>query len=478
MGADQNLIRAAGEMGPKPWDYSGLMRGIAALGKYAATKQAVADELTSYGNKAFDTKEMPDAIINGPFGEQNMGFITQAKNHYNNAVTTYRNPLNLPFTKKYKQAIKDVNTIQSVLEKNKADLLVLAEVKKNVNENWQNRSNGISRESFHRMADLQINNTTGDLDNAMILGPDGIEIYVNDVVNMQTAAFSPDELMNGFFTNHMNSDNNNSNLRKIIKNNGEKRKNTDKQWREGDARDQIRDFMEKLKAKKEYGNNGIKSLAFDFESTLGGGSFVQTNGNLFIDPTLSGDDATTTYVQQYMSINPDATEEEIKLAYNHQAADVWNSSGADYETRIENWLVGIAKADYDKAQPKTELGKGDNLKLGWVGEDNTAVYLKPEELPNIVKGIKERTTFIVDGTRFKYLNDQWAWKVDGPFKPVMGAEGQNYNYKDGSSEALLYRLGNNSKIAEALGLNSANIPPSVNDSTQVTNDSTLQVFKK
>ena len=59
----------------------------------------------------------------------------------------------------------------------------------------------------------------------------------------------------------------------------------------------------------------------------------------------------------------------------------------------------------------------------------------------------------------------------------MGAEGQNYNYKDGSSEALLYRLGNNSKIAEALGLNSANIPPSVNDSTQVTNDSTLQVFQ-
>tara|TARA_R110000744_G_scaffold62807_2_gene129531 strand:+ start:4564 stop:5931 length:1368 start_codon:yes stop_codon:yes gene_type:complete len=450
MGADQSLIKAAAQMGPKPWDYSGIMQGIAALGKYAATKQAVADELTSYSNEAFDTKEMPDAITNGPFGEQNMEFLIQAKNHYNNAVTIYKNPLNFPFTKKYKQAVKDINTIQSVLEKNKADLLVLDEVKKNVNEKWQNRSNGISRESFHRIADLQINNTTGDLDNATIFTPDGIKIYADDVVSMQPTEFSPNELMNGFFTNHMNNDNNNSNLRKIIKNNGEKRKNTDKQWREGDARDQIRDFMEKLKAKKEYGNKGITSLAFDFISN--GESFVQANPNLFIDPNLSGDDATTTYVQQYMSINPEAKEEEIKLALNHQAVDVWNNSGADYETRIEDWLVGVAKADYDKAQTKEQISsvKG-NIKLDWTGSDNTAVYLRPTDIPNIAEGVRERTTFVVGGTRFKYLNNQWVWDASGKGdEPVTGSKGQNYDHKDGSDEALLYRLNNNPIISEAL----------------------------
>ena len=34
-------------------------------------------------------------------------------------------------------------------------------------------------------------------------------------------------------------------------------------------------------------------------------------------------------------------------------------------------------------------------------------------------------------------------------EPVTGAEGQNYNYKDGSNDALAYRLGNNKQIVDA-----------------------------
>ena len=46
--------------------------------------------------------------------------------------------------------------LKGSLEKNKADLLVWAEVRKNINENWSNASKGIGREVFHRTADLQI----------------------------------------------------------------------------------------------------------------------------------------------------------------------------------------------------------------------------------------------------------------------------------------------------------------------------------
>ena len=99
MGADQNLIRAAAQMGPKEWDYSGIMKGIAALGKYAANKKAVASELISSGNEAFDIKEMPDAMMNGPFGEQNMNFLTGAKQSYNNSVNEYRNLLTFHLVK-------------------------------------------------------------------------------------------------------------------------------------------------------------------------------------------------------------------------------------------------------------------------------------------------------------------------------------------------------------------------------------------
>ena len=39
MGADQNLIRAAAQLGPKPFDYSGIMKGIGAIGQYISTKK-------------------------------------------------------------------------------------------------------------------------------------------------------------------------------------------------------------------------------------------------------------------------------------------------------------------------------------------------------------------------------------------------------------------------------------------------------
>ena len=422
MGADQNLIRAAAQMGPKEWDYSGIMKGIAALGKYAANKKAVASELISSGNEAFDIKEMPDAMMNGPFGEQNMDFLTGAKQSYNNSVNEYRKPLNIPSSKKYKQAVSNINNVQKSLEKNKADLLVLADVKKTVNEKLPNISNGVSRGPWHIAHDLQTNRATGDLDNAMAFNVDGVEIYVNDVVSMQSRAFNPSELLDGFFENHMNKDDNTMNLAKIIKNNGEKRKNTGKDYKEHDVRREINTFMELMKTNTDYGNNGIKSLAFDFKDNLAGGTFVQTNANLFINPTLSGDDATTTYVDQYKLINPDATEEELKIALNHQAADVWDGGGVDYETRIEDWLVGIVKADYDEAQSKSEVaGMKEKIKI------NNIHYDKFQFTGDngIFDKIKAGEQFSMPGTDTKFKkNSDGKWVVN---KVVVGKKNVN-NY--------------------------------------------------
>ena len=113
-----------------------------------------------------------------------------------------------------------------------------------------------------------------------------------------------------------------------------------------------------------------------------------------------------------------------------------------------------AKTDFESSQenPRTRESEQRSVKLDWTGPDNTAVYLRSTEIPGIAKGIRERTTFVIDGTRFKFSKDQWVWTgEDGKgLVPVTGSKGQNYDHKDGSDEALLYRLNNNPTISEAL----------------------------
>jgi len=136
---------------------------------------------------------------------------------------------------------------------------------------------------------------------------------------------------------------------------------------------------------------------------------------------------------------------------NHTLADAYTYKEEDtLQQGFEDWLLGVIKNDFNETQlaPKIK-GEGGSIKLDWTGQDNTAVYLKSQEIPKIVEGIKGKTTFTVDGTRFKFLNNQWVWDANGEFEPVTGAEGQNYNYEDGSNDALSYRLGNNKRIVEA-----------------------------
>ena len=99
MGADQNLIRAAAQMGPKQYDYSGILYAIQAMGRYANTKNAIADEYVNYGEQNFNVKEFNEQFFTGAYGDQNMNFLTSAKDEYYKAVNVTRKAPS--FSKRY-----------------------------------------------------------------------------------------------------------------------------------------------------------------------------------------------------------------------------------------------------------------------------------------------------------------------------------------------------------------------------------------
>ena len=434
MGADANLIKAAAQMGPKAWDYSGIMKGIAALGKYALEKRKVANELTTYGDKEFQIKEMPDEMLSGPFGEQNAEFFTNMKKSWSEMTGVIKNPLNTPSSKKYKNAVKTINTLKASLEKNKADLLVWAEVRKKVNENWANASKGIGRQVFHRVADLQINNTYGEMNAATMFTLDGIKILASSDIGM-TASYSPSEIMDGFFVNQMSLNNNSKNLTGIITGVGEKRKNAGKGWDENGARTEINAFVQTMKDAK-YGGNGIKSLAFDYYNAAGGGTFVQTNKSMFIDPSKNDQDAELSYVEQYKKAHPNASGDEIELAYSHQAADVWSDeNSSEYETKLVDWLVGVAKQGYDQAKSKKELSTKAAGKQALGPKEKYLTQTEIGEGPDsIVERIKADREFPLGVLNHKKIDGKWA--VNQKFGDIKKAGKGWWFIKDGTNGDL------------------------------------------
>ena len=154
--------------------------------------------------------------------------------------------------------------------------------------------------------------------------------------------------------------------------------------------------------------------------------------------------------EELLKQNPEKDPSTIDQIKKNLLADAYDFNNAsELEAGLEKWLFDIVEDKY----LNTEGGKSvkGNIKLDWTGSDNTAVYLRPTDIPNIAEGVRERTTFVVGGTRFKYLNNQWVWDASGKGdEPVTGSKGQNYDHKDGSDEALLYRLNNNPIISEAL----------------------------
>ena len=175
MGADQNLIKAAAQMGPKPFDYSGILNAIRAIGQFANRKNAIADELVTYGVKNFEINELPPELFTGPYGEQNMAFITNSKDEYFKAAEIMgKSPSR---SKRYKDAAKKINVIKSVLEKNKADAGVWVSMQgENAHKYWKNRSKGISFEAENRLADIVMNPFTGVINSNLLMTPQGLMV--------------------------------------------------------------------------------------------------------------------------------------------------------------------------------------------------------------------------------------------------------------------------------------------------------------
>ena len=429
MGADQNLIRAAAQLGPKPFDYSGIMKGISAIGQYISTKKAVANEVMAQGQKAFQS--VPSEVFEGKYGDYNLDFVTSAKQEYFNANQIIaKSPA---FTKKYKNAVKTVNNIKSVLEKNKAGLIKWEQIQNDVlNGNlFTNVSNGIGSEANNRLLDIVTNSETGTLNESITFTNNGPVFYDDEL----ETNINIDDILLGYKGKSKDLVKSSDSFLSIVEKYGKKSAKNNEPFDQKAVKTEINSIIDKLGATSL---DDIRSFAYDF-SYGDQGTYVQSQSDSIIKITD----------EELLKQNPEKDPSTIDQIKKNLLADAYDFNNAsELEAGLEKWLFDIVEDKY----LNTEGGKSvkGNIKLDWTGSDNTAVYLRPTDIPNIAEGVRERTTFVVGGTRFKYLNNQWEWDANGEFEPVTGAEGQNYDHKDGSDEALLYRLNNNPIISEAL----------------------------
>ena len=430
MGADQNLIRAAAQMGPKEWDYSGIMKGISAIGQYISTKKAIANEVMAQGQKAFQS--VPSEVFEGKYGDYNLDFVTGAKQEYFNANQIIaKSPA---FTKKYKNAVKTINNIKSVLEKNKAGLIKWEQIQNDVlrGDKMSNVSAGIGSEANNRLLDIVLNYETGTLNESITFTNDGVYFYDDEL----ETNINIDDILLGYKGKSKDLVKSSDSFLSIVEKYGKKSAKNNEPFDQKAVKTEINSIIDKLGATSL---DDIRSFAYDF-SYGDQGTYVQSQSDSIIKITD----------EELLKQNPEKDPSTIDQIKKNLLADAYDFNNAsELEAGLEKWLFDIVE---DK-HLNTEGGKSvkGNIKLDWTGSDNTAVYLRPTDIPNIAEGVRERTTFVVGGTRFKYLNNQWVWDASGKGdEPVTGSKGQNYDHKDGSDEALLYRLNNNPIISEAL----------------------------
>ena len=120
MGADRTLVAAAGKMAPAKVDYTNLFTGINAIGKMIATKTNIANEILAQMPEGIDVSELPEEMR-----DANMDFFENTKQEYQDAVKAMK--FSAPFTKKYRNAVSEINKIKGGYEKIKQDLVSYAE---------------------------------------------------------------------------------------------------------------------------------------------------------------------------------------------------------------------------------------------------------------------------------------------------------------------------------------------------------------
>ena len=418
MGADQNLIRAAAQLGPKPFDYSGIMKGIGAIGQYISTKKAIANEVMAQGQKAFQS--VPSEVFEGKFGDYNLDFITSAKQEYFNANQIIaKSPA---FTKKYKNAVKTINNIKTVLEKNKAGLIKWEQIQNDVlNGNlFTNVSAGIGSEANNRLLDIVTNSQTGTLNESITFTNDGIYFYDDELEKN----INIDDILLGYKGKSKELVKSSDNFLSIVEKYGEKYAKNEEPFDPKTVKTEINSIIDKLGA---ISLDDIRSFAYDF-SYGDQGTYVQSQSDKIIK--LSD--------EELLKQNPEKDPSTIDQIKKNLLADAYGfNNSSELEAGLKDWLFNIVKEKYDNTEPKLN------------GSDRTSVmlpiarrlYFEDEaRLANIMEGKSggENRTFNIQDITFDYTDGKWRSNFNGIMESV---EGNNQDVKDGSGEALFNQLG-------------------------------------
>jgi len=418
MGADQNLIRAAAQLGPKPFDYSGIMKGISAIGQYISTKKAIANEVMAQGQKAFQS--VPSEVFEGKFGDYNLDFITSAKQEYFKANQIIaKSPA---FTKKYKNAVKTINNIKTVLEKNKAGLIKWEQIQNDVlNGNlFTNVSAGIGSEANNRLLDIVNNSQTGTLNESITFTNDGIYFYDDELEKN----INIDDILLGYKGKSKELVKSSDNFLSIVEKYGEKYAKNEEPFDPKTVKTEINSIIDKLGA---ISLDDIRSFAYDF-SYGDQGTYVQSQSDKIIK--LSD--------KELLEQNPEKDPSTIDQIKKNLLADAYGfNNSSELEAGLKDWLFNIVKEKYDNTEPKLS------------GSDRTSVmlpiarrlYFEDEaRLANIMEGKSggENRTFNIQDITFDYTDGKWRSNFNGIMESV---EGNNQDVKDGSGEALFNQLG-------------------------------------
>ena len=488
MGADQNLIRAAAQMGPKEYDYSGILYAIQAMGKYANAKNAIADELVTYGDQNFTTKQFNEQFFTGAYGDQNMEFLTSKKEEYYKAVqVTRRAP---SYTKRYKEAIKTINNIKFIFEKNKADAEKFVQVQQSANTAWLNRSAGMTFDAEDRLADIVTNPYTGKISASLMMSNEGLKVVApsamgtsdeNDPLSIpepkspayESEVMSLEDIMLGYKENlvykklKLPNDQTQTivigdELNKLIEKYGKNAKQSGQPVFEEDQMEQeLSALFDKV---KKLGPDALRSIAYDYK--IGDKTFVEYASKEIIGKT---DDEWIKMNKKYMArltplfaepgplsteidgttITIEPTADEINQMKKHVLAHAFSTNNyADLQTGVYDYIVGKARDQYTAYEPK--VSTTDNFATPMPG-----VYLPTSKIPVIVKtiseeGYKENPTmnFSVGSVSFEYskvqegdLKGKMAWQYNyGDTEGLMPLPATAGPDTEGTSKALHYFL--------------------------------------
>ena len=397
MGADRALIAAAGKMGPAKVDYSGYMNGIAAIGKYVSTKNSIANNYIAERPDGIDISELPEEMRT----ETNMAYFTDGKKRYNAAVKTIKNAP--AFSKKYKNAVEELNVIKKGFEKVKGDLVTYANWRTKVFTEHTTLSKQTNAKDSDFFSGMVIDE--GSMNSAAVFSDDGVSfgkdnISINDLPSPTTSA-------SGIKAGGL--------MQEIILKSGRSRKEQNKNFDQDATRSEIQLVVDSLLSQGGY--KAVKSLAFD--AKFNGETFMQS----YLPTLRDWDEEYKGWLSSEEGQNAsEATKTRMK---QNAAAEAW---GANQNEELTNGLVehiyGLAEKSFGDAK-KTSIndksGKrfNDNQAYSIFGGDGS---MMGSELNSIFEDIEDGNNFQLNKTQTvrrveSEFSGEKAWQITDNSRP-------------------------------------------------------------